>query len=66
MRGLPVHSRRLGLSGVCDAVEFRSSPEGVSLRGREGLWLPYPVEYKRGAPKELDADELSFAARPVP
>ncbi len=62
-RGLPVFSRRLGMSGVCDAVEFRPSPEGVSLRGREGLWLPYPVEYKRGAPKEHDADELQLCCQ---
>ena len=25
--------------------------------GREGLWQPYPVEYKRGQPKESTADD---------
>jgi CRISPR-associated exonuclease Cas4 len=41
-------------------VEFHASPDGVSLRGWAGLWLPYPVEYKKGAPKEHDAAELQL------
>lgn len=63
IRGLAVHSARLGVSGQCDAVEFRRDPEGIPLQGREGLWLPYPVEYKRGKPKEHDADELQLCAQ---
>lgn len=63
VRGLAIHSARLGISGQCDAVEFRRDPAGVSLRGREGLWLPYPVEYKRGKPKEHDADVLQLCAQ---
>ena len=63
VRGLAIHSARLGISGQCDAVEFRRSPQGVPLSGREGLWLPYPVEYKRGKPKEHDADELQLCAQ---
>ena len=63
IRGLAVHSARLGVSGQCDAVEFRHDPEGIPLQGREGLWLPYPVEYKRGKPKEHDADELQLCAQ---
>lgn len=63
VRGLAVHSAQLGVSGQCDAVEFFRDPSGVPLRGREGLWLPYPVEYKRGKPKERDADELQLCAQ---
>lgn len=63
IRGLAVHSARLGVSGQCDAVEFRRDPEGIPLQGREELWLPYPVEYKRGKPKEHDADELQLCAQ---
>ena len=44
-------------------VEFRADPQGVPLRGEEGLWLPYPVEYKRGKPKEHLADELQLCAQ---
>ena len=63
LRGLPVFSRTLGLSGQCDVVEFHQTPEGVPLRGEEGLWLPYPVEYKRGKPKGHQADELQLCAQ---
>lgn len=63
LRSLPVFSRRLGLSGQCDVVEFHADPKGVSLRGEEGLWLPYPVEYKRGKPKEHAADQLQLCAQ---
>ena len=47
VRGLAIHSTELGVSGQCDAVEFRRAPAGIALQNREGLWLPYPVEYKR-------------------
>ena len=63
LRGLPVVSYTLGLSGQCDVVEFHLSPEGVPLRGEDGLWLPFPVEYKRGRPKEHRADELQLCAQ---
>ena len=63
LRGLPVVSYTLGLSGQCDVVEFRLIPEGVPLRGEDGLWLPFPVEYKRGRPKEHRADELQLCAQ---
>ena len=43
-------------------VEFRADPCGVPLAGREGLWLPTPVEYKRGHQKENDADRLQLCA----
>ena len=63
MRGLRVVSHRLQLSGVCDVVEFRASPEGVPLQDYPGLWLPLPVEYKHGSPKANDADRLQLCAQ---
>ena len=33
---------------ACDVVEFHRCADGITLSGREGLWEPYPVEYKRG------------------
>lgn len=63
VRGLAIHSAELGVSGQCDAVEFYRDPSGVPLREREGLWRPYPVEYKRGKPKEHSADELQLCAQ---
>src|SRR5579862_3846359 len=43
VRGLPLHSFRLGISGQADAVEFRLSEMGVTLEGKAGRWLPSPV-----------------------
>ena len=63
MRGVNVSSARLGISGQCDVVEFRRSEEGISLSGREGLWQPYPVEYKRGEPKTDNCDMLQLCAQ---
>lgn len=63
LRGLSVFSPTLGVSGQCDVVEFRRTSEGVSLRDLDGLWQPYPVEYKRGKPKVHSADELQLCAQ---
>ena len=63
MRDLRVFSRRLGITGACDVVEFRQSDAGVPLHGRAGTWSPYPVEYKHGAPKQTDADRLDESLR---
>ncbi len=62
-RDLRIHSRRLGVSGACDVVEFQASPCGVALSGQAGTWKPVPVEYKRGRPKEHDADRLQLCAQ---
>ena len=63
VRGMRVVSHRLRLTGACDVVEFRADAAGVPLQGQTGLWLPMPVEYKHGAPKESDADRLQLCAQ---
>lgn len=62
-RDMSVHSPTLGISGNCDVVEFRRGTEGIPIHGQEGLWQPYPVEYKRGVPKVSDADRLQLCAQ---
>ena len=63
-RGMSILSRALGVTGACDVVEFRASPHGVPLHGRDGLWQPIPVEYKRGRPREGDdADAIQLCAQ---
>jgi len=62
-RAMPVFSKELGVYGVCDVVEFRRSNDGVNLFGREGRYLPCPIEYKKGRPKESDMDRLQLAAQ---
>jgi CRISPR-associated exonuclease Cas4 len=64
-RALPIASYSLGLSGVCDVVEFTESPEGVRLPGRVGLYLAAPVEYKRGREKRDPCDEAQLCAQAI-
>ena len=63
VRAMRIHSVVLGVSGECDVVEFHRSENGVTLQGRDGLWSPFPIEYKRGKPKPHDADELQLCAQ---
>ncbi len=60
---LRVVSHALRVTGVCDVVEFHLDSGGISLPGQDGCWQPYPVEYKRGAPKSHDADELQLCGQ---
>lgn len=62
-RGLRIQSSALGMSGICDVVEFHKSKSGISLFSYDGLWQPYPVEYKKGAPKAKAADELQLCGQ---
>ena len=62
-RDMSIHSPMLGISGSCDVVEFHRGTEGIPMAGQEGLWQPYPVEYKRGSPKSTDADKLQLCAQ---
>ena len=64
-RGMAVHSAALGVSGECDVLEFhRVSSGGIPLDRREGLWQPFPVEYKRGkADGHPHADELQLCGQ---
>lgn len=62
-RGMPVFSRTLGVNGECDVVEFRRCSDGIPVSGKNGLYSVYPVEYKRGRPKEGDMDVLQLTAQ---
>lgn len=64
LRGLPVQSRELGLSGQCDVVEFRAVSGGISLRGEEGLWAPFPVSISAGSPRSTPLMSCSSVHRP--
>lgn len=64
-RGLRISSRCLGVSGQCDVVEFHRKENGISLNKYDGLWEIYPIEYKRGSPKENDADILQLCAQAI-
>jgi CRISPR-associated exonuclease Cas4 len=55
VRALPLYSRRLGLSGRADIVEFSRAPGG-----RE---LPCPIDYKRGARRRWENDDVQLCAQ---
>ena len=63
VRGMPVKSAALGVSGECDAVVFTKAEDGVSLHGRKGMWSVLPVEYKHGKSKISDCDRLQVTAQ---
>ena len=62
-RGLRLRSLRLGLAGQADVVEFHRAATGIGLPGDDGLWQPFPVEYKRGKPKLDACDEVQLCAQ---
>ncbi|MES4784852.1 MAG: CRISPR-associated protein Cas4 [Nitrospiraceae bacterium] len=49
-RALPLWSKRLGLIGKADIVEFHDE-------------IPYPVEYKSGRYRQFDNDDLQLCAQ---
>jgi len=53
--GLALRSFRLGLVGKADVVEFR--------HGNEELTVAFPVEHKRGRPKQKDCDRVQLCAQ---
>lgn len=63
VRSLRIHSFRLGLVGQADVVEFHQSQTGIELTGVNGLWHPYPVEYKRGKAKPDNCDRVQLCAQ---
>ena len=62
-RSVSVFSPTLGVSGQCDVLEYHRGDAGIPLRGKEGLWQPYPVEYKRGRPREDTGDALQLCGQ---
>lgn len=65
VRSMPVKSRELNITGVCDVVEFVEDPNGVEIYGESGKYIAYPVEYKRGKPKYNEADILQLTAQAI-
>lgn len=62
-RGVSVFSSTLGVSGQCDVLEYHRKAAGIPIRSKEGLWQPYPVEYKRGSPRKDTGDMLQLCGQ---
>ena len=65
VRSMALTSTKLGLFGIADVVEFikQQDSQGISLPEREGIFLPRPIEYKRGKPKQGNYDRLQLCAQ---
>ncbi len=64
-RGMPIRSHGLRVAGECDLLELIRDESGTPIRGRDGKWRLYPVEYKHGKPDERGADELQLCAQAI-
>lgn len=62
-RAMAVSSPTLGVSGECDAVEFKKDKNGININGLEGRFRVVPVEYKRGEPKPDECDIMQLTAQ---
>lgn len=63
VRALPIVSKKMGVSGECDVVEFHKCEDGITLFGHRGTYSIYPVEYKKGKPKSSEEDKLQLMAQ---
>lgn len=66
VRAMPIQSKELQLSGICDVVEFIQDPDGVELAGVKGTYKVYPVEYKRGSRKRRRRRHSASSPSDVP
>lgn len=62
-RGMPIQSPSLGITGICDVVEFIQNSTGVFLPKYNEKYQVVPVEYKRGKEKFDLSDEMQLTAQ---
>lgn len=71
VRAMPLVSKKLGLVGVADIVEFHSvekqRDDHTSCRicNHPGWWTVIPVEYKRGRPKADNRDAVQLCTQAI-
>lgn len=67
-RSVPIVSYRLGLYGIADIIEFEKTENkenAIKIPHKNGYYIPYPVEYKRGKEKMDDRDEVQLCAQAI-
>jgi CRISPR-associated exonuclease Cas4 len=67
-RSMYLKSKKLGLYGMADIVEFSytiDQIQGIKIEGKNGFWKPRPIEYKRGKPKTDDIDNVQLCAQAI-
>lgn len=65
IHAMQIKSKTLSITGKCDVVELRLSSDGIYFPKYNNTYKVYPVEYKRGKPKEDDSDILQLLAQAV-
>ena len=68
LRSLHIRSLRLGVMGIADVVELHRLDlvaGGRAIPGINGTWMPFPVEYKRGAAKSIESYEVQLCAQAI-
>lgn len=68
VHGLRLVSKNHAISGMADVVEFNQADgeiEGKTcrLKGKDGFWIPVPVEYKKGKAHASDANNVQLCAQ---
>lgn len=58
---MSLRSLRLGLIGKADVVEFHRKP--ALQKAGSLVWVPFPIEYKRGKPKKDNCDKVQICAQ---
>lgn len=58
--GMPIFSKKLGISGECDVIEFIiDEKNGVKIFGEDQKYRAVPIEYKHGELKDADIYQLT-------
>ena len=68
LRSLHLVSKQLGLYGIADAVELVPTEDisnSITHQRYSGLWLPIPIEYKRGRSKISECDRVQVTAQAI-
>jgi CRISPR-associated exonuclease Cas4 len=50
---------------MADVVEFYRGSSGITIPGQDGLWLPFPIEYKRGILKDRIEYRVQLCAQAI-
>lgn len=65
VRSLHTSSKRLGLQGVLDTVEFIKNDNGIPLAKHSGKWIPHVVEYKESKTDQGIEDAMQTIAQVI-
>ncbi|MDR0383948.1 MAG: CRISPR-associated protein Cas4 [Christensenellaceae bacterium] len=63
VNALKVVSKRLGVFGECDVVQFCRNDDGVYLQKYKDKFIPFPIEYKRGKGASIEADKMQLCVQ---